>query len=331
MALVRRYRNVELSARYVRREENEIMAMPREATTPLSRPVGVVGLGDLGLAVAGRLARSGIGVLAYDADGARRQALPAAGPVLAVAPSLFDLGDGADIVLSLLADARALKAALLGDDDTPGMAAALRPGSVVVHFGAGPYDTVIKLAGLLGARAIGLVDVFTCNGVAAAGEGRMDLLVGGFPGLVDRARPALAPLGTVTHLGACGTATGLAALRSYVRAARLIALSEAMLIGSHAGISRDVLSRVFDGTIASGPQSRRLAGLVQSQLRPAPLLSETFAAVEDALEFGERIGLSGEGVAFARDLLADALETTGDAADESALLCHLSEVAADAN
>lgn len=140
----------------------------------------------------------------------------------------------------------------------------------------------------------------------------------------------MAPIGSVERIGQTGAATGLGALRGYVRAARLIALSEAMLIGSHAGISRDVLARVFDGTIASGPQSRRLAGMTPSQLRPAPLLVETFRAVQDAVEFGDRIGLSGDGVAFARDVLADALETTGESADESALLCHLSEVAADA-
>lgn len=294
-------------------------------------PVGLIGLGPMGLAIARRLEAVGRDVIAYDPNAELRGAFPGRGPRSTLAPSLFDLGDGATLILSTLPDAGELKAALLGDVDRPGILAAMRPGSIVVQFGDGPYETVLKLAGLLGQRGVGFVDVFSCHGTAAAAEGRMELLAGGFAEFVDDVRPVLSLLGTVERVGSIGTATGLGALRGYVRAARLIALSEAMLIGSHAGISRDVLSRVFDGTIASGPQSRRLAGLVQSQLRPAPLLADTFRAVGDALEFGERIGLSGDGVAFARDLLADALETTGDAADESALLCHLSEVAADAN
>ncbi len=306
--------------------------MPTEPeSSPLPRPVGILGLDALGLAVCGRLTASGFSIVAYDVDVARRQDFPCKQASVTLAPSLFDLGDAVDVVISTLPNVQELRAAMLGDEDRPGVAAALRPGSVVVQFGDGPYEGLLKLTGLLGSRAIGLVDIFTCNGIGAASEGRMELLAGGFAELVERVRPVLAPLGTLERVGAAGTATGLAALRGYVRAARLIALSEAMLIGSHAGISRDVLSRVFDGTIASGPQSRRLAGLMQSQMRPAPLLRQTLSSVEDALEFGERIGLSGDGVAFARDLLADALETTGDAADESALLCHLSEVAADAN
>jgi 3-hydroxyisobutyrate dehydrogenase-like beta-hydroxyacid dehydrogenase len=300
-----------------------------DTATGLSRPIGVIGLGAFGRAIAERLKASGLRVLCYDGDELQRQSIAGSPLAADLASSLFDLGDGADVVLSTLADADALKAALLGDVDRPGVGASLRTGSIVVHFGSGPHDVVLKLTGLLGSRGIGLVDVFTCHGIPAAIEGRMELLAGGHAAIVDRARPALAPLGSVERIGQTGAATGLGALRGYVRAARLIALSEAMLIGSHAGISRDVLARVFDGAIASGPQSRRLAGMAPSQFRPAPLLIDTFRAVQDAVEFGDRIGLSGDGVAFARDVLADALETTGESADETALLCHLSEVAAD--
>jgi 3-hydroxyisobutyrate dehydrogenase len=307
------------------------METSREAPLETLRPVGILGLGPLGLAILGRLGERGRGVLAYDPSEERRKLFPQSGDDVRLAASLFDLGNGSDVIVSTLADAASLKSSLLGDEKRAGIGAALRCGSMVVHFGGGPYETVVKLAVVLGSRGIGLLDVFTCNGIAAAIEGRMELLAGGNGELVARAETVLAPLGSVTRIGATGTATGLGALRGYVRAARLIALSEAMLIGSHAGVSREILARVFDGTVASGPQSRRLAGLAQSQVRPTPLLIETLRSVQDAVEFGDRIGLSGDGIAFARDLLADAIDTTGEAADESALLCHLSEVAADAN
>lgn len=306
------------------------MSAADESASIEPRPVGILGLGPMGLAIAQRLIESGTRVETYDPAPLLREQFAANEHGATLAPSLFDLGDACRIIVSTLTAAD-LKDALVGDGDRPGVATAFASDGIVIHLGGGPYDVVVKIAGMLGGRAIGFVDVFTCSTLSAVTDGRMELLAGGYPDFVEKARRVLAPLGTMERIGGTGTAVGLAALRGYVRAARLIALSEAMLIGSHAGISRDVLASVFDGNVASGPLSRRLAGLAQSQLRPAPLLRDTLDAVDDALEFGERIGLSGDGVAFARDLLLDAIDTTGEAADESALLCHLSEVAADAN
>lgn len=292
--------------------------------------VGVLGLGSLGIAIAQRLAASGQRVAGWDADPRNRTAAGLQPPAACIAPSLFDLGADCEILLSTLPDIATLKTSLIGDGDRPGAGAAMRPGNVIVHFGGGPYVEVLRLTGLLGTAGVGLVDVFTASGPDAARSGGMELLLGGAKDLVDKVERVLQPLGTSVRIGGPGTATGLAALRGYVRAARLIALSEAMLIGRHAGVQNEILARVFDSPVAAGPQARRLAGFTPSQLRPVPLLAETMQAVADAVEFGERIGLSGECVAFSRDVLAEALDTTGEAADESALLCHLSEVAADA-
>jgi len=295
-----------------------------------AQPIGVLGLSPLGSAIAQRLTDRGCRTIAWDDDARRRTSSALSRPLGELAPSLFDLGSEAEVLISTLADVNALRTALIGDADRLGAGAAIRPGTVIVHFGAGPYVEAIRLAGLLGTAGVGLIDVFTTSDTAAARTGDMELLLGGSQDLVAKVRPALEPLGTVTRIGGPGTAIGLVALRGYVRAARLIALSEAMLIGRHAGVPSDVLARVLDGPVAAGPQARRLAGLTQSQVRPVPLLAETLQHVSEAVEFGERIGLSGECVAFSRDVLAEALDTTGAAADESALLCHLSEVAADA-
>lgn len=294
------------------------------------RPIGIIGLGRLGLALAFRLAAKGLHVHVYDLDGTRRRAFTPHGPGLEIAPSLTDLGASCEIIISALPDVAALRAAAFGDSDRPGFALAMTPGAIVIHFGSGPYQDALRMTGHLGSAGIGLIDVLSCAPIESDADAPVEMLVGGFADLVERARPVLEAIGNFRRVGATGTAIGLSALRSYVRAARLIALSEAVLIGRHAGISPETLARVFDGPVATGPECRTLA----SEL-PGPLshhdLASTCRAVADAVGFSEHIGVSGECVAFARDMLADALQGTdgADSTDESALLRHFTAMTAE--
>ena len=290
------------------------------------RPVGVVGLDDLGKAVIERLVRRGIRVEAYDPKGDLRRSFNVDSPAVSLAPSLTDLGTSCEIILSTLADVAQLRAAAFGDPDRPGFALAMRTGSLIVHFGTGPYKDVLRLTGHLGSGGIGLIDVLSCLPPETSDQ-PLEMLAGGYQELVDRALPVLEALGSVKRVGPTGTATGLAALRSYVRATRLIALSEAMLIGRHAGIEPATLARVFDGPVATGPHCRHIANGGIDIAGPGFDLSSTSRAVADAVGFSEHIGVSGECIAFARDMLSDALAGDEGSHDESTLLRHFTALA----
>lgn len=297
-----------------------INAKARSSIMRSTRPIGLIGLGRLGTAIAHRLIDNGLSVEAYDRDADRRRAFQSKWPKVSVAPTLTDLGMSCGTVISALPDISRLRTAAIGNSDRPGFAFAMAPGSIIIHFGDGPYKDALRLTGHLGSCGIGLIDVLTCSTHDANCNGPIEMLVGGFPELVERVQPVLTAIGPYQWVGATGTAIGLSALRSYVRAARLIALSEAILIGRHAGISPDTLARVFDGPVSTGPECRTLASELPGTV-PHHDLESTYRAVADAVGFSEHIGVSGECVAFARDMLSDALQGT-DGIDESALLRH---------
>jgi 3-hydroxyisobutyrate dehydrogenase-like beta-hydroxyacid dehydrogenase len=290
--------------------------------------MGVIGLGRLGAALSRRLAGAGNRVSLYDLDGDKRRAFSGAQALTELAPSLTDFGHDCDVIFSALPDIASLRSAAFGDSDRPGFALAMQPGSVIAHFGSGPYKDVLHLTGQLGSGGIGLIDVLACHAIEDDGDQPVDMLVGGFGDLIERARPALRAIGPVQRVGATGTATGLAALRGYVRAARLIALSEAMLIGHHAGIEPETLARVFDGPIATGPECRVLAN-GEAIIGSGRDLARTCRALADAVGFSEQIGVSGEYVAFAHDMLSDALNGHSGG-DERALLQHFTAMTSDA-
>ncbi|MGD9785205.1 MAG: NAD(P)-binding domain-containing protein [Hyphomicrobiaceae bacterium] len=288
--------------------------------------IGLLGLGPLGRGMFETLSKAGRQVVAFDASPAARASIAPVPPGCDVVPSLFDLATDADIVLSTLTDAPALTDAVMGDADVLGLGPALKPGAIVAHFGRGPHAGILKLTGLLGARGVGLIDVFTCQPLDHIRNGSMKMLAGGFTDLVERFAAAVAPLGTVERIGVTGIATGLGALRGYVRAARLIALSEAMLIGQHAGIAPDVLAETFDGPIGSGPDCCGLAGLSHCEARERLRIDDIYRHASDAVGFAERVGVASECVSFSRDLLSDAMAVISGDDDESSLLKHFEAI-----
>jgi 3-hydroxyisobutyrate dehydrogenase len=78
--------------------------------------IGFVGIGAMGTPMAGNLARAGYKLQVYDLDSARAAALAGAHGVT-VAKSLAELGAAANIIITMLPDGKAVRAALCGKDD----------------------------------------------------------------------------------------------------------------------------------------------------------------------------------------------------------------------
>ena len=105
--------------------------------TPLcATPVAVVGIGNMGLAMALRLRDAGQAVRVHDIDPARHALAAAAGAVPAASPA--DAAAGCAVLIVAVVDAAQTEAVLFGPQ---GAAAALPPGaSVLLCPTIGPAD-----------------------------------------------------------------------------------------------------------------------------------------------------------------------------------------------
>ena len=98
-----------------------------------------------------------------------------------------------------------------------------------------PLKTV-EMAKELAAHNVKLVDAPAFGTPQDAREGRLTMVVGGEDGAVERCRPVLDALAAkVIRAGATGSAQAAVAIADYVRAARLLAASEAIRLGAHFG------------------------------------------------------------------------------------------------
>jgi 3-hydroxyisobutyrate dehydrogenase len=205
------------------------------------RKIGFIGVGNMGAPMAGHLVRAGFDVSMFDTRPEAVQAFVARYGGRAVM-SLAEAGEGADAIITMLPDGKAVRKAVLGD----GVAAVLERGALVIDMGTcDPTDTR-ALSVELAPRGIGVIDAPVMGGVVFAMDATLDIMAAGDAAMVERARPVFAALGrSVTYCGAVGSGHAMKALANYVNACALINAVEALTIGKRFGLDPKVMAEAL--------------------------------------------------------------------------------------
>jgi len=192
--------------------------------------VGVVGLGNMGLPMAERLAAAGFAVAGADPSPARRALLAGA------CGSAAELAAACDVLLLSLPGAREVAAVL------DGAAGALRPGMLVIDTSTVDPGSTRGLQAALAARGIGFVDAPVSGGAAGAVAGQLLVMLGGAEGDVARAEAVLAPLARkIVRCGGPGAGNVVKLLNNQLAAAHLVLAGEALGLADAAGVAPEAL------------------------------------------------------------------------------------------
>lgn len=289
--------------------------------------IGFVGIGNMGAPMVRCLAKAGFSVLIYDARGEAMAPFRDAAPEIEIAGGPAQIGTECEIVITMLPDSRVVRAAVIGGDKIDGIAAALRPGSVVIDMSSSfPLDTR-ALGEELGRRGIGLIDAPVSGGVPKAVSGTLAIMAGGEPALIDRVQPVLEAMGAVHRTGPLGSGHAMKALNNYVSAAGLIATCEALVIGQRFGLDGHVMTKVLNAstgrnnTTENKVERYMLNGRFDSGFALA--LMEKDVGMARAL--AEELGISAEELALVGAILGKALEMLGSSADHTAVYDYVSK------
>lgn len=206
-----------------------------------AKPIGIVGLGNMGGRIARRLVDAGHAVLGADAVPGRAQACGAR-----AAASLADLAQQVDTLLLSLPDSQVIEAVVEGPD---GLLAASRPGQVLVDLSTAAVSSTRRLAQRLAERGAHFVDAGISGGAAAAEKGSLTLMVGGDPAVVDGLAWLFRPFAAkVVHMGASGAGHTAKLLNNFLNAVSLAATAEVMVAGKKAGLDLHRLLDVFNSS-----------------------------------------------------------------------------------
>ncbi|HLL28758.1 MAG TPA: NAD(P)-dependent oxidoreductase [Xanthobacteraceae bacterium] len=212
----------------------------RQSITPPA-PVTVIGLGNMGIPMALRLAKAGFQVTGFDISEASRQKFSAAGG-RAVANGI-EAVKSADVVITLLPDGKAVRAAL------EPLRKGFKPGCILIDMSSSEPLGTRALGGSFIAAGFAFIDAPVSGGVRRAADGTLAIMAGGDAATIDRVEPVLAAMGrAIFRTGGLGSGHTMKALNNYVSAAGLIAAVEAIEIGRKFGLDPNLMADIFNAS-----------------------------------------------------------------------------------
>ncbi|MCU1472803.1 NAD(P)-dependent oxidoreductase [Amnibacterium sp.] len=205
--------------------------------------VAVIGLGNLGLAMATNLAARGWNVSGLDSSASRMALLREAGGS-ATAP---DRLHGFDALCFVVPDDSAIREVLTG---TPALLTRLGPEQIVLVHSTVLPARVRDLAGLVKRTGAGFLDVPVSGGAERAGRGELTVFAGGDEEDLRTAAALLDAVGReVFHLGPVGAGAATKLANQLVMFGALSSLYEALTLTEANGVAEsDVLRALATGT-----------------------------------------------------------------------------------
>ncbi|MDA8347243.1 MAG: NAD(P)-dependent oxidoreductase [Pseudomonadota bacterium] len=281
--------------------------------------VAFLGLGRMGLGMAGRLRSTGVELRVFNRTASRADALVAAGARRCATPREACMG--AVAAFSMVADDAASRALWLGADGALG---ALPSGAMLIECSTLSHDWVLELSARAAAVDVRYLDAPVTGLPEQAADGALTLLVGAHRADLEAARPLLDALArSIIHFGPIGTGTAYKLLVNLLGAVQIASAAEAMAFGERAGLEPMQLAQALGSGQAASPQvirnTRRMAENQHAEpvhFTPQLRLKD----VEYALALARKLGAGAPFGALAARWFGQLAESMPAGVNESAII-----------
>jgi 3-hydroxyisobutyrate dehydrogenase len=217
--------------------------------------IAFIGLGKMGLGMAGRLLAAGYQLNVYNRTLAKAAPLIERGARLCASPG--EACEEAEAVISMVADDAASREVWLGDDGVlAGVGGGARPGGAfAIECSTLSHDWVAELAAAVKSRGLRYIDAPVTGLPDTAAVGELTLLVGADAADLDGARPILGAFSQrVVHFGAVGTGTAYKLIINMLGAVQIASAAESMALAERAGLDLEVVAEAIATGQAASPQ-----------------------------------------------------------------------------
>ena len=294
---------------------------PRDYDAVKPQHIAFIGLGVMGLPMAGHLASAGHHVTVYNRTAAKAEswAKEFGGQH---APTPKQAAKNADIVFCCVGNDDDLRSVVLGED---GAFAGMKSGSVFVDHTTASADVAKELAAVAQANGLDFIDAPVSGGQAGAVNGQLTVMCGGAKVTFDRIHPVASHFSrAVTLVGDTG-AGQLAKMVNQICIAGLVqGLSEGIAFGQAAGLDMKlVLDVINKGAAQSWQMENRGNTMVDDQFEFGFAVDwmrkDLGLAINEAKRNGARVPVT----ALVDQFYADVQRLGGNRWDTSSLIKRL--------
>ena len=290
----------------------------------MSDTIGFIGLGIMGKPMAHNLLKAGFDVIVHNRHQAVTDELVAAGASAGATPR--EIAALCDVLIAMLPDTPQVQEVLLGSG---GVIEGAHEGLVVIDMSTISPIVTRTLAAQLAEHGVAMLDAPVSGGDKGAIAGTLSIMVGGEESPFQRCLPIFQALGkTIVHVGGSGAGQVVKACNQIVVALVIEAVSEALVLGSKAGVDPAKILQVLDGGLAANRViEQRGASMLKHDFTPGGRIKTHHKDMSIILELGRMYGVSLPASAQVDQMFAS-LETRGRGnLDHTALLTYLEDLA----
>ena len=290
----------------------------------MAEKVGFIGLGIMGGPMAKNLIEAGRELVLYNRT--REKAEDLAGDGATVAGSPKEVAEQSDIVITMLPDSPQVEEVLAGED---GVLEGIRGGALIVDMSTISPVVTRELAEKVKERGASMLDAPVSGGDVGAKQGTLSIMVGGSEEDFGRAEPLFDVMGKVaTLVGPVGAGQTAKACNQIVVALNIEALSEALVLGSKAGVDpAKILDAISGGLAGSAVMEAKREKMLGHDFDPGFRIELHHKDLGIALAAGREYGVSLPITAIV-DQMLEALKAKGRGdRDHSAILTLVEDLA----
>ncbi len=210
----------------------------------MSKNVGFIGLGMMGLHMAKNLIKAGNNVTVFDVSQAALDMIDDKEARKASTPA--ELASESEIIISMVTSTANVQEIVTGEN---GILKGMQPGSVYIDMSTILPTVTKQLAQTIKEAGFAMLDAPVSRGQVAAINGTLSIMVGGEKKVYEQCLPILKQMGTdVYYCGQSGNGAAVKLVNNHLVGIMVPAIAEALVLGVKGGLKLETILEVVQGS-----------------------------------------------------------------------------------